>query len=474
LDYRGASITFAVSDYDRDGDLDGYLVTNRLADKGTQKYSIIRREGQWTVEEAVRESKDAIVRPGVGVFPIDAGQFDHLFRNNGDGTFTDVSELAGIRGNHEGLSATWSDFDGNGYPDLYVANDNFGPDQLWINNGDGTFADRTRESLPHTPWTSMGCDAADINNDGKFDLLASDMSATTHYKSKLTMGHMDQLGWFLTFPQPHQYMRNAVYLNTGTDRFMEVAYMAGLADTDWTWSIRFADLDNDGWADLFVTNGMTRDFNNTDLMMKASAVSGGAPMVPQNVSFWNNAPKRPETNLAFRNLGDLRFERTEESWGLGHHGISFGAAAADLDNDGDLDLVVNNFEEAPSVYQNRGTDGHAVRIRLRGNRSNAFGLGATIAVQTTTGNQFHYVNSTSGFMSAGEPIAHIGAGSEEAIARLTVNWPSGHVQTFEGLPVDRFYMISEPDGDLIVTEQTEQKKPFFRRSGSLRGYPKTE
>lgn len=467
LDFHGASIMLAVADYDRDGDLDGFLVTNRLATKGPRKFSLIREDGEWTVEESVRERKDVLVRPGVGVIPINAGQYDHLFRNNGDGTFTDVSQSAGIDGNHEGLSATWSDFDGDGYPDLYVANDNFGPDQLWINNRDGTFTEKSKEFLPHTPWTSMGCDAADINNDGRFDLLASDMSATTHYKSKVTMGDMDKLGWFLEFPKPRQYMRNAVYLNSGAGRFMEVAHMTGLAATDWTWSVRFADLDNDGKVDVFVTNGMTRDFNNTDLMKQASSVSGGPPLVPESIPFWSQLPKRTEKNLAFRNLGDLTFQRMEDTWGLGESTVSFGCVTADLDNDGDLDMIVNNFEDAPSVYENQNTSGHAVRIQLRGRQSNRFGVGATIAVETASGSQAQYVNIASGFMSTGEPVAHFGLGPNDTVSKLSVNWPSGRVQTFRRLPADRLYALTEIDEAATPVATSKRKVPRFRPSAAL-------
>jgi hypothetical protein len=189
---------------------------------------------------------------------VPAGQFDHLYRND-NGHYVDVSMESGIgEFPYYGLSAIWWDYNDDGWPDLYVANDYMGPDHLFRNNGlddNGviTFTDVVDETLPHTPWFSMGSDYADINNDGRIDFLASDMAGSNHYRDKLSMGSMsgpNSDAWFLNFPNPPQYMRNALYLNTGTDRFMEVAYLTGLAKTDWTWTVKFGDLDNDGFEDV--------------------------------------------------------------------------------------------------------------------------------------------------------------------------------------------------------------------------------
>ena len=216
-----------------------------------------------------------------------AGQRDILYRNNGDNTFSDVSASAGIRGYGLGQSATWWDFNQDNYPDLYVSNDWFGQDILYKNNQDGTFSDVTRKSLPHTPWFSMGSDAADINNDGLFDFIASDMSGTNHYRQKMGMGDMADSAWFLETAEPRQYMRNALYINTGTDYFMEAAQICSLVNTDWTWTVKFADLDNDGFNDLFVTNGMTRDYFNSDLAHQAKALSSSPEKL---MLFWKDKP----------------------------------------------------------------------------------------------------------------------------------------------------------------------------------------
>jgi len=242
----------AFEDYDLDGDLDGYLLTSHIVTLARRdqikKCRLTFRDNRWQVPDEFLEVIDVVIKPDGTPARIKAGQYDHLYRNNGDGTFTDVTRQAGIGGNGVGVSATWWDFNGDGYPDLYVANDYKKPDHLYRNNEDGTFTDVIRETMPHTPFYSMGSDAGDVNNDGRLDFMGTDMSATTSYKQKVGMGEMEKDGWFLESSEPRQTMRNALYLSSGTERFMEIAYLAGLASTDWTWTIRFADLDNDGWV----------------------------------------------------------------------------------------------------------------------------------------------------------------------------------------------------------------------------------
>ena len=256
----------AFCDYDRDGWLDVYIHTNLL---------------------------DAAKHPN--------GQRDYLFHNNGDGTFTNVTERAGISGEKAGHSAMWWDFDNDGWPDLYVANDYATSDRLYHNNRDGTFTDVVNQVAPHTPYYSMSSDLGDINNDGFIDLLISDMAATTHEK--------DQRGMAISRAQAQlppedaaiapQYMRNALYLNTGTGRCLEAAHLAGLAATDWTWSVRFEDLDNDGRLDLFITNGTNRDYQDADLRQRIIM----AESLAERMGLMRSSPKLVERHLAFRNLG---------------------------------------------------------------------------------------------------------------------------------------------------------------------------
>ena len=446
LDFNGASVMMAFADYDRDGDLDGYLVTHRLnidssthlpkSSKETFRRNIIKvdEHRNVTVNPRYRDKFGIMQKGGGRMELVTAGQKDHLYRNNGNGTFTDVSEASGISGYDIGLAATWWDYDNDDFPDLYVSNDYRGPDRLYRNNRDGTFEDVTPQALPHVPWSSMGVDVGDINNDGLMDFLVADMLGTSHHRRNITLGNAVQDRWFLAIARPRQYRRNAVFLNSGTSRMMEAAWLTGLAATDWTWSPRFEDLDNDGWLDLFIANGMSRDFMDLD---RLSASGQG-----RQSDLKRTAVLR-ETNLAFKNRGNLDFERAEKNWGLDQVSASFGAAFGDFDRDGDQDLLVTNFDEPVSVYRNNSNSGHRVMIRLRGKKSNAFGLDTKVTLETRSITQTRTLTSSRGFMSGSDSLIHFGLGEEKVIQRLQVRWPSGSVQEFEKLDADREYAITE-------------------------------
>ena len=408
LDVKDASVMATFGDYDRDGWLDIFIQTNVL---------------------------DAATHP--------EGQRDHLFHNNRDGTFTNVTERSGVGpGPTHGNSALWWDFDGDGWPDLYVANDFALPDALYRNNHDGTFTDVIARVVPCVPYSSMGSDLGDVANDGRLGLFVADMAATDHVKDQRTMAETraqlrapaDGSGAVRQFPL------NALLLNTGTGRFLEAACLAGLEATDWTWSPRWEDLDNDGRSDLHVTNGMYREIHNQDLIgrraMSGSLAAGGRLV--------RNSPVLAETHLAFRNLGNLRFENVSSQWGLDQKGVSFGSATGDLDGDGDLDLLYSNYQAGATLLRNDSDSGHRIVCALRGIRSNRLGVGAAVTLECAAGIQTRVIMLARGFMSSSEPVAHFGLGDETQIRRLTVAWPSGAVQTFENLPADRRFTITEP------------------------------
>ena len=456
LDVVDASLAAAFCDYDCDGDLDVYLLNNRFysatgfPDPDPEKLS----EEQKRYFEFVKTESG---KRALNIVP----RADKLLRNDG-GRFVDVSKPAGISPDPgHGLAATWWDYDLDGHPDLYVSNDFDDPDALYHNNGDGTFTDVTSKVLPHTAWFSMGADSADINNDGWPDFLAADMSGTTHFKDKTTMGAMGSRIW-VTFKEPRQYMRNALYIGTGVGRMMEGAYLAGVADSDWTWAVKFADFDCDGRDDLFLTNGMTRNFNNSDTPFSRDMFVGKSEWEP-----YEDTPPRRESNLLFHNRGDLKFEDKSSRWHVAHEGMSFAAATADFDRDGDTDLVVVNMDENVSLYTNYVSWGAPVAISLVGKQSNRFGLGARIELHAGAQVQQRWLRALSGFKSGDEPGARFGLGKVTDIDRLVIHWPSGIRQELTGLKAGKHYTITE-SGEK-ATAPAAAPATLFRENRSLAG-----
>lgn len=474
LDFSGASVMAAVADYDCDGFVDIYLVTNRMYPGPAQDVPRMQREDGAmhlaTGQKQAFTEQDRLIDGTTQRYIVKAGQPDILYKNNGDGTFTDVSAECGISGNHPGLSATWWDANGDGLPDLYVSNDFWDADRWYENQGDGTFVDVIEQRVPYTAWFSMGSDFGDINNDGRMDFFAADMSARTHYMSKIMMGDMNDSRWFLESAEPRQYMRNMLYLNTGTSRFAEIGFLAGLASTDWTWSVKFNDLDNDGRLDLFATNGSTNHSFDPDLTRRLAAldddlsrrgINDPEMRWRQQWQLYREVPPRRERNLAFRNDGDLHFTDVSDSWGMDTASLSYGAVQSDLDRDGDLDVIVAHVDQPVGLYRNQSIDGRSVQIQLVGTRSNRAGIGATIELETADGSQYRQLFTTRGFASADEAIAHFGLASAPTIDRLTVRWPSGTVQVLESLPADRLYTITEPDDQNREQPATKTPPPMF-------------
>ncbi|WP_228714539.1 FG-GAP-like repeat-containing protein [Posidoniimonas corsicana] len=468
LAFSGSSAMAAFEDFDRDGDLDLYLLTNHIPPDNEIEYRVTYdRRGVPHVPDRFREYHDTIRFPDGGYGIIESGQYDRLYRNDGEKGFTDVSEEAGIEGNHKGLGVVWWDYDSDGWPDIYVANDFYGPDRLYRNNRDGTFTDTAAEVLPHTPWFSMGCDSGDLNNDGLFDLIGTDMASDTHLRAKQTMGDIQDDGWFLESPTPRQYMRNAVYLNAGCERMQEVAYLTGMASTNWTWSVRMDDLDQDGNVDVHFTNGMSRDWGNSDLKM--SAMKMGPMNSDAYNDYWDRQDTLREKNLAFQNLGGLRFRRVEADWGLDQEGVSFGAAFGDLDNDGDLDLVINNFNEMVTVCRNDGRQGGALRVKLIGRTSNRSGVGAVVRIKCGDVEMSRRLSLARGFMSSSDPTIHFGVGQATLIDELSVEWPSGHRQQFHQIGANQLVSVTEPASPPAAEREAPQEKAMFSRSAAIGG-----
>ncbi|MBL8728084.1 MAG: VCBS repeat-containing protein [Planctomycetes bacterium] len=474
LDLVAASAMAAFADYDNDGKLDLYLLTNRALHAGwaltpevldgmrapataarTPRQMVPTQEQLAQIGARERKGelrRDADLPPELREHFLTfrgktfmTGAPDRLLRRVG-ARFVDVTASAGIAGHGMGLSATWWDYDGDGYPDLYVANDLESPDTLYHNQQDGTFRDVTAAVLPHTAYYGMGSDAGDVDGDGRLDFLVADMSMTTHKQAKVLMGDMTRQRDVLLHMRPPQYMRNALLLNTGLGCFQEAGILAGVASTDWTWSVLFGDLDNDARLDLFATNGIARFDTDPDLELRVQQLWA------QNrrqaaIDLIQNVRKVPEQNLALRNTGDLQFAKTGADWGLDLEAVTHGAALVDLDGDGDLDVLVNNWNEPAAVYENRTTDGRAITLRLVGQKSERFGVGARVTATLADGRQLvREVSLARGYLSGQTTDLHFGVGTAAAVASLQVRWPSGHGQAFTDLAAGRHYTITEPPG----------------------------
>ncbi|MEM9413143.1 MAG: CRTAC1 family protein, partial [Planctomycetota bacterium] len=414
VDIIDASHMSAFCDYDNDGDLDFFLLTNRIEDPNGSLSKLpveFNRPGIPTLLPGFEDSYHIWVvdRDNWGVEAI--GRNNYLFRNdgvdeNGQVKFTDVTTISGIAGRGDGLSSLWWDADLDGDCDLYVCNDFISPDQFYVNNGDGTFSNRIAESMPHTCWFSMGSSFGDIDNDGDFDMLVADMSATSHYKSKVTMGAMGGMNLRRANEStPPQYMRNSLFLNAGELTFREGAYLAGLASSDWTWSVKMNDFDSDGMLDVFLTNGVPREMNHSDIVITPEMLRG-----KHMWEFFKEGEMRKEMNRAYQNQGHLQFKDVSKNWGLDHLGASYGAVSTDLDLDGDLDLVVVNLEENISIFRNENQNKNQLTVKLIGSSANRFGIGATIELLAGEKTWIRQLMPSVGYHSYDEPIVHFGLG----------------------------------------------------------------
>nr|WP_321234191.1 VCBS repeat-containing protein [uncultured Psychroserpens sp.] len=403
----GFSTQAVFFDMDNDGDLDMYQV-NQLADK---KLLLINK------------------------IPQDQFKFfrDKLYRND-NGKFKEVSNEAGIsRDIAYGLSVNASDLNNDGWMDLYVANDYAEPDFMYYNNGDGTFRNVINEELRHITQLSMGSDTGDVNNDGLVDLITTDMTPEDHYRSKTNMASMSTEA-FHTMVEAgahHQYMANALQINTGLGSFSDIANMAGISNTDWSWSSLLVDLDNDGWKDIIVSNGIKKDVDNNDYRSKVQNLSKNAT-ADDLFQLSKDTPSQRIPNYAFRNKGNLEFEKVTKKWGFDTPSFSNGMAYGDLDNDGDLDVITNNIDAPAFVYENKAT-GNFLKIELKGSQNNKFGIGAKAVIYHNGKMQTAENVVTRGFLSSVEHGMFFGLGKDVEIEKVEVIWPNGKSNVFENV-----------------------------------------
>lgn len=481
LDVVDGSVMPAFADYDRDGDLDMYLLCHQIYRAEGRPAEPIRiledKNGKLSVDDPWKKFYEVSRERGENgeILYSEVGRPDRLFRNDGDKGFTDVTEAAGINTKAQwGNSSTWWDYNHDGWPDLYVGNDFSSPDFIYRNNGDGTFTDVAKELLRHTTWFSMGAVQTDLNNDGLTDFVLADMLPTSHYMQKASMGSMGSgLEDLKYVGGATQLMRNAVYINTGTDHFMESAWLSGLAMTEWTWAIRSADFDNDGLSDVFFTNGIPRQFNHSDL----PKVEHEDLVGKTHWDHYKGTPERREQNMMFKNKGDFAFDDVSKEWGVDHKGISYGASYADFDGDGNLELLVANLQDPTSFYRNRGSGGNRILIDFVGTQSNRYGIGCQVTIETVNGKQVRQHYPLGGFLDGDDTVVHFGLGDLEKVDLVRVDWPSGQTQVFRDLDVNRKYTVTEPEAAAEKVPAVKSRKPAnpqFSEVKSLKGFKHKE
>jgi hypothetical protein len=452
LDYQGFSTQAAFFDYDRDGDLDMYLL-NHFHEKKNPNY------------------------PKTKILDGSAPSNDKLFRNNGNNTFTEVSKVSGITHEGFGLGMAIADLNHDNWPDIYVANDFAYDDLVYINNGDGSFTEKASQYLKHTSRFAMGCDIADFNNDLLPDIYVVDMLPDDNKRQKLMSIGITNYVFNFSLQQGYlpQYSRNTLQLHNGLlpngdISFSEIGQLAGVYKTDWSWSALFADLDNDGWKDLFVSNGIPKDITNMDFTMYRSGQSN------QNNYDYNEVKKQlvkelekletvDKPNFVFHNKGDLTFSDKSGEWGLDKKGFSNGAALADLDNDGDLDLVTNNINAEPFVFKNNSEQFHKnnyLALRLKGH----FSQGTKVKVLHGQQQQYLEHNVYRGFQSTQEDKLHIGLGKDTLINVLEIVWPDGRYQQITGIAANQTLVVEHRNAgarpaDFSIVTDTMSASPLF-------------
>src|SRR5213592_2846331 len=391
----------------------------------------------------------------LGVRSNSPGGYSKLYRNNGNGTFTDVSREAGMLEQvGYGLGVAVADVNGDGLPDIYVSNDVAPNDVLYINNRDGTFTDRAGAWLKHTSFAGMGVDIADFNNDGWPDILQMDMMPAALEQRKRMSGYLTHGGRMELRRRGFRddYDVNSLQLSNGVTEngdviLSDIAALAGVAYTDWSWSPLFADFDNDGYKDIFVTNGYPKAANDLDYQTAAFGARRAGDH-ERALRLLKDLRSYRLSNYVFRNNGDLTFTDKTKAWGMDQPGFSFGAAYADLNNDGRLDIVVNNLDAPASIYENTQPQDdahHYLRITLEGESPNRWGIGARLILTAGGQNQYLYHSPYRGYMSTMDTREHFGLGHARRVDSLEVIWPDGRSQVLTDLDVDRMVTVQQKD-----------------------------
>jgi len=444
---NGYSQHAAFFDYDLDGDLDMYLLSTELDPYNWKEYRPRRVNGE-------------------------APNNDKLYRNNGDDTFSDVSGEANILIEGYGLGIGICDINNDYWPDIYVANDFLSNDIIYINQQDGTFVDQADSYLDHTSRNGMGTDIQDINNDGLADIMVLDMLPPDNLRQKTMMGFLDYDKYKMGLRRGYQpqFPRNTLQLNNGNGTFSEIGQLAGIHQTDWSWSTLLQDFDNDGNTDVLITNGFRLDVTHMDFatysrQITASGVGTEAAKREQMLNKLKELPEIKLHNYIYQNNGDLTFSDKSFEWGLGESSYSNGSAFADLNNDGALDLIINNIDAEAFIYRNNLTNEPArkksfLKIKLQGNAPNLAGIGAQLRIKYGDQEQYRYFSPYRGYISTVENTLHFGLGETSIIDELEIVWPDKKVQRIKNIDVaeNSTMTLSQRNATELVREKDDDRK----------------
>ena len=443
----GYSTQGSFFDYDKDGDLDLYVLNH-----STQKYA-----GFGQVTPKLKNKKNEAYS-------------DKLYKNE-NGKFVDSSIEAGLISNvlGFGLGIAISDINNDNWLDIYVSNDYNEQDYLYINNQDGTFSESLEKHIEHVSLFSMGSDIADINNDGYTDIMTLDMLPEGNYRQKIVSGSdnynkhslLEKYGFY------NQSMRNMMQLNNQGQNFSEIGQFSGISNTDWSWTTLFADLDNDSYKDLFITNGYKRDYTNMDFINylvqeKLNETKGGERIVVSELL--KKSPSTVIENYTYHNNGDLTFNKMNSDWGLDQKSLSNAAAYADLDNDGDLDLVVNNIDEEAFIYKNNTNTlnkNRYLKIKFQGENQNTFGIGAKVELNINNQILTQEMIPTRGYQSSVDYNLIFGLGNQDTIPRLKVTWPNSKVQILHNVNANQTIVLKQNEAKHINKLVNKTVKTFF-------------
>ncbi len=455
LDISAYTTQVSFFDYDNDGDLDCFMIDNSPIPVNTLNNSNRRDlpDQDWPVENFLK------------------GGGDHLYRND-NGHFTEVTKAAGIHGSliSFGLGVSVGDINGDGYPDVFVSNDSYERDYLYINQRDGTFKDEMEDWFGHTSFSSMGADIADINNDGYPEIFTTDMLPEDDYRLK-TLGAFDNIDLYNAKFKAgfyHQYVKNCLQLNNRNGKFLDIANYAGVSATDWSWGALMFDMDNDGYNDIYVCNGINKDVTNLDFMdffandvLQKMVLSGKKEASDEILK---HVPIHPMLHKAYRNLGNLAFSDVGQAWGFTQASFANGAAYADLDNDGDMDLIINNENGPAFIYKNNARElnkNNYIAVRLQGTGNNTFAIGSKIKIFQGSRVFYRELFPSRGFQSSVDYKQIFGLGKITQVDSMVITWPNGSTLRYDHPAINKEYTISE------TAQPAAPPVPYMKKTDSV-------